>query len=99
VQHYTQAKESLGACPLCGKPVYDGKLSYYCSGYKEEPKCTFTIWKTIAGAAIGIADVKLLLAGKPTKLKKCTSKAGKEFNAFFVVENGKVEMKFEDRKK
>ena len=29
-------REELGKCPECGKPVYEGKKSYYCSGYKEE---------------------------------------------------------------
>jgi len=38
-------KEPLGECPRCGKPVYEGKKSFYCSGYKEEPPCRFALWK------------------------------------------------------
>ena len=38
-------KESVGNCPVCGRPVYLSKAgtSWYCSGYKEG--CTFSIWK------------------------------------------------------
>lgn len=34
-------KESVGACPVCGKDVYEGKFGFYCSGYKEG--CTFQL--------------------------------------------------------
>jgi DNA topoisomerase-3 len=91
-------KQAVGKCPVCGKAVFEGKSNFYCAGYKDDPKCPFVIWKTSFGAVFSGADAKLLLAGKPTKLKKCVSKAGKEFNAFFVIENGKVEMKFETKK-
>lgn len=39
------AKEVIGKCPRCGKPVYEGKKSFYCSGYKDNPPCGFTLWK------------------------------------------------------
>ena len=39
------AKESIGKCPRCGKPVYEGKKSFYCSGYRETPPCSFALWK------------------------------------------------------
>lgn len=39
------AKEAIGKCPRCGKPVYEGKKSFYCSGYKETPPCSFALWK------------------------------------------------------
>ena len=35
---------SLGKCPLCGKNVYRGKTSFFCEGYREEPKCKFKIY-------------------------------------------------------
>lgn len=37
--------EVIGQCPRCGKPVYEGKKSFYCSGYKDNPPCGFTLWK------------------------------------------------------
>ncbi|GMO61636.1 MAG: DNA topoisomerase 3 [Treponemataceae bacterium] len=95
---FQSAKEEIGKCPLCANPVYEGKTNYYCSGYKNDPPCAFVIWKQSYGTAFTQPDAKLLLSGKPTKLKKCVSKAGKEFQAFFVIENGKVQIKFEDKK-
>ena len=38
-------RESIGNCPRCGKPVYEGKKSFYCSGYKDLPSCGFVLWK------------------------------------------------------
>lgn len=38
-------REEIGKCPRCGKPVYEGKKSFYCSGYKDEPPCAFSLWK------------------------------------------------------
>lgn len=39
------AKEAIGNCPRCGKAVYEGKKSFYCSGYRETPPCGFALWK------------------------------------------------------
>lgn len=38
-------REEIGKCPRCGKPVYEGKKNFYCSGYKDEPPCAFSLWK------------------------------------------------------
>ena len=35
----------LFKCPRCGKPVYEGKKSFYCSGYRDDPPCSFSLWK------------------------------------------------------
>lgn len=39
------AKEVIGKCPRCGKPVYEGKKGFYCSGYQDAPPCGFALWK------------------------------------------------------
>lgn len=39
------SREMIGKCPRCGKPVYEGKKSFYCSGYKDNPPCGFALWK------------------------------------------------------
>lgn len=39
------SREVIGKCPRCGKPVYEGKKSFYCSGYKDTPPCGFALWK------------------------------------------------------
>ena len=38
-------REAIGVCPRCGRPVYEGKKSFYCSGYKDSPPCGFALWK------------------------------------------------------
>lgn len=38
-------KKAVGICPRCGKPVYEGKKSFYCSGYKDASPCGFAFWK------------------------------------------------------
>ena len=37
--------QEVGKCPRCGRPVYEGKKSFYCSGYRESLSCSFTLWK------------------------------------------------------
>lgn len=39
------SREVIGKCPRCGKPVYEGKKSFYCSSYKDNPPCGFALWK------------------------------------------------------
>lgn len=91
------AAVSIGSCPMCGKPLYEGKSSWYCSGYKTH-NCTFTIWKTTFGTTLSVDDVKALLSGKHTRCKICTSKNGKSFKASLFLQDGKVSLDFEKKK-
>ena len=34
-------RRKIGICPVCGRAVYEGKKSYYCSN----PDCRFVLWK------------------------------------------------------
>lgn len=36
-----KTKESVGNCPICGKPVYEGVKVFYCS----DADCKFCLWK------------------------------------------------------
>lgn len=38
-------KNTFGKCPRCGKSVYENSKSFYCAGYKSNPKCDFSMWK------------------------------------------------------
>jgi DNA topoisomerase-3 len=93
-------KEAVGACPLCGGKVYEGKNNYFCSSWnRERNPCKFMIWKTAAGAEISAGDVKLLLVKKKTGIKGCKSKAGKKFRAYFILSGeGKIEFIFQKRR-
>ncbi|MBQ9348680.1 MAG: DNA topoisomerase III, partial [Oscillibacter sp.] len=35
----------VGTCPRCGRSVAEGKFSFHCSGYYDQPPCMFAIWK------------------------------------------------------
>ena len=90
----TWKTNEIGQCPLCHKAeIVEGKNSYYCSDYKSG--CKFSIAKNICGAKISANDVKLLITGKQTAMKKMIStKNQKEFSAKLVYEKGKIEFKF-----
>ena len=38
---FAPEKEVIGACPRCGKPVYEGKKNFSCS----DRGCGFVLWK------------------------------------------------------
>jgi DNA topoisomerase-3 len=94
----TYTQEDSGRCPLCGNPLREGQNNYYCMGYKQIPPCRFSLRKEIAGAKLSLGDVRLLISGKPTGIKKCTSKNGKRFPALFVLEkDGKLAFRFPEK--
>jgi DNA topoisomerase-3 len=94
----TFTREEAGRCPLCGNPLREGKNNYYCTGYKQIPPCRFSLRKKIAGARISLEDIQLLISGRPTGIKKCTSKNGKRFPAVFVLEkDGKPVFRFPEK--
>lgn len=83
--------KSLGVCPLCGKEVIENKKGYGCVGWKDG--CKFTIWKTIAGKEITVAQAKELIEnGKTSKIiKGFKKKDGSSFNAYLIrKEDGSI---------
>lgn len=93
-----EAKNSV-LCPFCKKEMRRGKSNWYCSGYKEG--CKFVIWNSYSGANITEKDAALLCSGKPTGIKKCKSKAGKQFDCRFVLnqQTQKIDFDFENMQK
>lgn len=95
---FADTKEVIGTCPRCGKNIYEGDKSFYCEGYKDEPKCTFALWKEqkYPSTKITKANAKALLSGKDILVKGLTSKAGKEYDAYHtLLDDGKyVSLKF-----
>ncbi len=86
---------SLGACPLCGRPVVEQKKSFSCSGWREG--CPFVIWQTISGKRITRRTAETLLRkGATARLKGFRSKAGKSFEARLKLNEGRVEFDFDD---
>lgn len=76
----------VGTCPVCGKPVVEGKNTYYCSGFKpvstRKPEdCGFAFGKEVLGAKISVKDAKAILAGETVEKKMFSSKTKKEYTA------------------
>lgn len=86
---------SLGACPLCGRPVVEQTKSFSCSGWREG--CAFTIWRNIAGKRITRRTAETLVRkGRTTRLKGFRSKAGKPFEARLQLVDGQVKLAFDE---
>jgi DNA topoisomerase-3 len=91
-------RDPVGKCPVCsdGDIIVTSK-SFSCSNWKEK-QCPFTIWKIIAGKAISEDLVKQLAGeGKTGLLSGFKSRAGKPFNAFLELEEGKAKLIFEEK--
>ncbi|MCW2277603.1 type IA DNA topoisomerase [Heliophilum fasciatum] len=83
----------FGTCPLCGKPIIEGKRGYGCSGWRSG--CPFVIWKQIAGKTLTSSMVKdLIQKGRTRKLTGFTNKEGQKFEASLVLQNGQVTFDF-----
>lgn len=95
----SSAGESLGNCPLCGKPVYETPKGYGCSGWKDG--CSFSVWKQTSGKSITPEMVKQLLEERHTDpdggFHEYSSRShrfsGKAFRGQLVVEGSSVVVK------
>ena len=80
-------KESLGSCPRCGRPVYEGQKNFYCS----DRKCQFALWKNdrffeSQGKKKDAGTVKKLLAKGKIHYKDLHSqKTGRTYEATVVM--------------
>lgn len=95
------AKESIGVCPVCGKEIRESSKSWYCCGYADNPKCSFTIWKKIGGKIIPDSAARALLQKNRSELiSGFKSSQGKTFSAYLVLKDDyTVGFEFPKRKK
>lgn len=80
-------------CPLCGSSIKVTDKYYICENYKK-PDCSFLIAKEWFGVKISQSDAIKLISGKRVK-KKMVSKAGKDYEAYLVLKDGKIQREFE----
>lgn len=98
-------KEVIGKCPRCGKNIYESTKAFYCSGFKAEPKCNFTMWKKdkfweSRGKKLTKTMAIKMLQGSKVKVKGLKKKSGDgTYDAYIsMVDTGKwvnYEMTFE----
>ena len=96
-------RDIISICPKCGKNIYENEKSFYCEGYKDDPKCNFAIWKVkkLFGVEkkINTKDFLSLVGKKPTLFKNFTNKTGKKYNAFFIYDVESNSLKFDSFEK
>lgn len=81
-------------CPICGEKIIKQKWGYGCAGYKNG--CKFSVSNTIASKKLTDKQIETLIKkGETPVIKGFKSKAGKTFNARLVLEDNKVQFKFE----
>ncbi len=93
-------KQSLGKCPKCGGKVMDTEAGYLCERSQLDLKpCKFKIGREILGRAIEPDQAQKLLKDQRTDLiDQFTSKTGKPFSAYLVMDDkGKVTFEFPER--
>lgn len=98
--------EDLGTCPRCGKPIIEGKVNFYCGGFKDEPKCKYSVWKEDKylkerGIKLSKSNIKNLIGGKKLLVKDIKRKNGEgTYNAYIYLDDTGtyVNYKFEIKK-
>ncbi|SHM97043.1 type IA DNA topoisomerase [Fibrobacter sp. UWB7] len=88
--HGTETKFN---CPLCKKKLEENKNAIFC------PACNWTLFKSVAGKKLRVADIKALLTGGKTELLTgFKSKKGTEFDAYLKLgEDGRTNFEFVHR--
>lgn len=92
-------KESMGNCPICGNPVYEGKKNFYCSSRE----CSFSLWKEsryLSGMRKQVDKkmaVELLKNGRIHVTDFYSQKTGRSFEADLLMEvqDGRTSFKLE----
>jgi len=94
--HGTETKYK---CPLCKHTLEENKNAIFCTGSNAGTPCKFTLFKTVAGKKLRVADIKALLNGEKTELiTGFKSKKGDNFDAFLKMnEDGRVGFEFLQR--
>lgn len=81
-------RKSMGNCPKCGNPVYQGRENYYCSNRE----CDFSLWKnnrffeSIGAALDEEAVCDFLYNGKHRYRNLKSKNSGKAYTADIVME-------------
>lgn len=98
--------EEVGTCPRCGRPVTENARGFGCVGYKDEDNpCKFFLSKSppiLANShkSLSASQAEKLLNGEQITIKNLTSKAGKKYDANFIMKDdgqyANLEMNFDD---
>ena len=87
---------NLGTCPVCKEgEIIENTKAYGCARWRDG--CGFTIWKTVAGHRLSLAEIRQLIERRHTaQVDDFRSKAGKTFAARLRLDDaGKVRLDFD----
>jgi len=93
-------QEPLGACPKCGKRVFELPQAYVCEdAVGPDKRCDFRSGRVILQRPVERAQMqKLLATGKTDLLQFVSSRTRRPFSAFLVRQpDGKIGFEFEAR--
>lgn len=82
-------REIIGICPRCGKPVFEGKLNFYC----QNKECDFALWKenkffsTKKKTLTKDIAIKLLANGKVKMTNLFSEKKNSTYDATIVLDD------------
>lgn len=82
-------RETIGKCPRCGSPIYEGQKNFYCS----DKDCHFSIWKeskfltAMKKKVSKSMAASLLKDGKVFVKGLYSQKKDKEFDAYLVLDD------------
>lgn len=93
VKHMSAFSEKIShPCPVCDSELENSKFRIDCTN----PDCEFSVPKKLAGVVLTKGVVNdILTKGRSSKVCGFTAKSGKKFDAFLVVENGKLQFNFD----
>ena len=69
-------------CPLCGAVLEENKNALFCTGTTDGVDCKFTLFKTVAGHTLTVAEIsELFTNGETPLIQDFKSKKGSDFAA------------------
>jgi DNA topoisomerase III len=80
-------RANLGPCPVCGNDIVENRKGYSCWS-REDPGCSFVIWKSKAGKQLPIAAARELIAKGFTAapVTGFKGRSGRSFRARLALE-------------
>ncbi len=62
----SEPPKTIGACPVCGKPVYGRENNVFCSGNKDKT-CTWSMARAVKGRKLEDEDIRALIGYDRTR--------------------------------
>ena len=88
--------EPLGACPLCGRPIFERSWFYRCKEVPDVEKdddCPFRIWKDKSGRYMDHNTVRQLLKeGQAGPLEGFAYRDGRTYDGILKLEDGELQV-------